>query len=93
MVPGALAGGIAGLLYLGDGNERDFQLAAPLLALVLFAWLFIVDGLVTALVVERVEPPLRPPRPSTTGYVLIGAATLLTLAAFGIDAGHVLDAA
>jgi hypothetical protein len=122
MVPGAFAGGIAGLLYLGvrrwlpraglarglvfgllllgvlgravtDGNERDFQLAAPLLALVLFGLLFIVDGLITALVVERVEPRLPPQRPSTIGYVIIGAVTLLTLATFVIDAGQVLDAA
>jgi len=88
LVFGALLLGLLGF-FVVDGNERDFALAAPRLALVAFASLFVADGLVTALVVERVRPPLPSPRPTAVGSVILSGAIVATLATLAVGARDV----
>ena len=72
-------------------SRSDFDLASPRLILAIFGGMVLLDGLVTALVMERLgRRSLPAPRPRPLGYVVLGAIASLGLVALGASVSDVL---
>lgn len=75
---GLLAMGLFGAFLLGDTSDFRFAEAGPQLAM--YGTMFLLFGLVGSSWAERFGQGLPEPRPSTTGYVVLGVMTLAGLA-------------
>ncbi|MGH2540072.1 MAG: hypothetical protein ACRDGK_06095 [Actinomycetota bacterium] len=83
---GLLAMGLFGAFLLGDTSDFRFAEAGPQLAM--YGVMFLLFGFVGSLLAERLGQGLPEPRPSTTGYVVLGVMTLAGLASIA-DPSHV----
>jgi len=72
-------------------SRSDFALTSPTLILAIFGGMILIDGLATAWVIERLgRDYLPPPRPSPTGYAILGVVTAIGFVALGTSVADVL---
>ena len=72
-------------------SRSDFDLVSPMLILPIFGGMILLDGLLTAWVIERLgRRSLPPPRPRPLGYVVLGAIAALGFVALGASVSDVL---
>jgi hypothetical protein len=72
-------------------SRPDFALTSPTLILAIFGGMILIDGLATAWVIERLgRDYFPPPRPSPTGYAILGVVTAIGFVALGTSVADVL---
>jgi hypothetical protein len=79
---GLLAMGVFGNLLVADSEAdgRDFLIADPAPQLAMYGAMFLLFGLVGSTWAERLGRGLPEPRPTTTGYVVLGVITIAGVA-------------
>ncbi|MEX1046412.1 MAG: hypothetical protein WD050_03280 [Actinomycetota bacterium] len=89
---GLLTMGVFGNLLVGDteAGTADFRFADPAPQLVMYGTMFLLFGLVGSSWAERLGRGLPEPRPSTTGYVVLGVVTIAGVATIAGDVATLL---
>lgn len=79
-------------IFITSSSGSDFDLVSPVLILTLFAAMFLVEGLATAWLIERLgRGSLPAPRPRTLGYLILGAIASFGFVALGASVFDVLS--
>ena len=89
---GLLTMGVFGNLLVGDteAGTADFRFADPAPQLAMYGTMFLLFGLVGSSWAERLGRGLPEPRPSTTGYVVLGVVTIGGVATIAGDVATLL---
>ena len=90
---GLLTMGVFGNLLVGDteAGTADFRFADPAPQLAMYGTMFLLFGLVGSSWAERLGRGLPEPRPTTTGYVVLGVITLGGVATIAGDVATLLE--